>query len=323
MMTIEKNEGSKENYNIIDTQELIKINKYQIRWEKHDINEISNYLKTQKKVSISKSQLDQTLIHKSISLIAKFMCKTKEQKVIRDLARECKDSWKKQIAIITKSPKDTDSEKKTSPNLFSQFNKFENPNVQVSKTNLKTDQPDLKNIQRNRALKSQYDILSDEEVMTKLNLTNPDLKMNSQKIVHKCLTVEHEIYSKCISIYSKTNDKYLQTIRTKILELKDPSNTDLKVKVLNNEITVKTFVYSSTEELNSNLDKMKEDALEYQLQANQSDFSIKNMNLTDSEFTCFRCKGKKIMISQRQMRCADEPMTVFFYCSDCGNRWRR
>lgn len=263
------------------------------------------------------------MIHKSISLIAKFMCKTKDQKVIRDLARECKENWKKQIAMGKDSPKknfvvEADLQKK--PIAFSKLESANNTSKKP--TNLKVDLPDLKNPQRNRALKSLYDILADEEVMNKLKLTNPDLKITPQKIVHKCLTVEHEIYSKCISIYSRTNDKYLQTIRTKILELKDPSNADLKVKVLNNEISVKTFVYSSTEELNDNLEKMKADAMDWTMGAYQSDFVIKNMSLAEGEFTCFRCKSKKIMISQKQMRCADEPMTQFFFCSQCQNRWR-
>jgi len=37
---------------------------------------------------------------------------------------------------------------------------------------------------------------------------------------------------------------------------------------------------------------------------------------------CRKCKGKNCSYSEMQTRSADEPMTTFAYCLDCGNRWR-
>ena len=39
---------------------------------------------------------------------------------------------------------------------------------------------------------------------------------------------------------------------------------------------------------------------------------------------CRRCKTKNPLIWQRQLRSADEPMTVFYLCRNpaCGIRWR-
>ena len=37
---------------------------------------------------------------------------------------------------------------------------------------------------------------------------------------------------------------------------------------------------------------------------------------------CFRCKSHRIEFIQLQTRRADEPMTTFFRCANCGNRWR-
>ena len=39
-------------------------------------------------------------------------------------------------------------------------------------------------------------------------------------------------------------------------------------------------------------------------------------------FTCRKCKSKKCTYYQMQTRSADEPMTVFVTCIDCGNRWK-
>ena len=39
-------------------------------------------------------------------------------------------------------------------------------------------------------------------------------------------------------------------------------------------------------------------------------------------FTCVRCKSQKTSSSQKQTRSADEPMTVFVKCDNCGKRWK-
>jgi transcription elongation factor S-II len=45
-------------------------------------------------------------------------------------------------------------------------------------------------------------------------------------------------------------------------------------------------------------------------------------NMTASLFTCGRCKSVKTTSTQKQTRSADEPMTVFVLCLNCGNRWK-
>jgi transcription elongation factor S-II len=39
-------------------------------------------------------------------------------------------------------------------------------------------------------------------------------------------------------------------------------------------------------------------------------------------YTCGRCKQKKVSYYQIQTRSADEAMTVFYRCIECGNKWR-
>jgi transcription elongation factor S-II len=49
---------------------------------------------------------------------------------------------------------------------------------------------------------------------------------------------------------------------------------------------------------------------------------IKGDLLNASLFTCGRCKSVKTTSTQKQTRSADEPMTVFVLCLNCGNRWK-
>jgi transcription elongation factor S-II len=39
-------------------------------------------------------------------------------------------------------------------------------------------------------------------------------------------------------------------------------------------------------------------------------------------YTCHKCKSKRCTYFQLQTRSADEPMTTFVTCLDCGNRWK-
>ena len=47
-----------------------------------------------------------------------------------------------------------------------------------------------------------------------------------------------------------------------------------------------------------------------------------NIEAATDTFTCRKCKSKKCTYYQVQTRSADEPMTTFVTCIDCGNRWK-
>ena len=46
------------------------------------------------------------------------------------------------------------------------------------------------------------------------------------------------------------------------------------------------------------------------------------MEASTDDFKCWKCKSKKCTYYQLQTRSADEPMTTFVTCLDCGNRWK-
>lgn len=47
-----------------------------------------------------------------------------------------------------------------------------------------------------------------------------------------------------------------------------------------------------------------------------------NIEAATDTFKCRKCYSKKCTYYQMQTRSADEPMTIFVTCIDCGNRWK-
>lgn len=47
-----------------------------------------------------------------------------------------------------------------------------------------------------------------------------------------------------------------------------------------------------------------------------------NFEAATDTFTCRKCKSKKCTYYQMQTRSADEPMTVYVSCLECGTRWK-
>jgi DNA-directed RNA polymerase subunit M/transcription elongation factor TFIIS len=41
-----------------------------------------------------------------------------------------------------------------------------------------------------------------------------------------------------------------------------------------------------------------------------------------NEFRCGKCKKRECVYQELQVRSADEPMTLFITCLNCGNKWR-
>ena len=47
-----------------------------------------------------------------------------------------------------------------------------------------------------------------------------------------------------------------------------------------------------------------------------------NMEAATDTFTCRKCKSKQCTYYLQQVKSADEPMTCFIQCVNCGNRWK-
>lgn len=72
----------------------------------------------------------------------------------------------------------------------------------------------------------------------------------------------------------------------------------------------------------SELIKKQNDREKDIIDSKRSDFMIKHMKAKDGMYTCSKCKGKKTTFYEQQTRSADEPMTTFVQCLDCGHNMK-
>ena len=63
------------------------------------------------------------------------------------------------------------------------------------------------------------------------------------------------------------------------------------------------------------------DLIEIKMKRDKCKFE-NNIEAATDVFTCRKCKSNKCTYYQMQTRSADEPMTVFVQCCNCGNRWK-
>jgi transcription elongation factor S-II len=64
-----------------------------------------------------------------------------------------------------------------------------------------------------------------------------------------------------------------------------------------------------------------EEKIQIKIKRDKNKFDIQPEAMTDL-FTCRKCKSQKCSYYSLQTRSADEPMTTFVTCINCGNRWK-
>lgn len=128
--------------------------------------------------------------------------------------------------------------------------------------------------------------------------------------------IETELYLVC-----DMSDEipYREQARSLFYNLRE--NTQLLSDVKGNEITPKQLVRMTNEEMaTKNIKALR------QLLVKQAELDRvvgENETTMTKEFKCPRCGERNASFYQRQVRAADEPMTIFLHCLKCGHRWKR
>ena len=116
-------------------------------------------------------------------------------------------------------------------------------------------------------------------------------------------------------------DRYKTKFLSIQFNLKEP-RTQLKERILNGEVKSVDVAHMAPFELwktgpyaiqieKQRVHQMRKDALQGKIEEN-----VRGM------FKCSKCKSDKTTYYEMQTRSADEPMTAFITCLNCGKRWK-
>jgi len=160
-------------------------------------------------------------------------------------------------------------------------------------------------------------------------LSSSAVGVERDQIVKTVSEVEAAIHSHA------RGDKQAYGAKSRQLNFNLKKNPDLRDSVLSGEITPgRLSEMSSQESCSTELAKQRQEEVNKLQESRRLDWEqanehkinemcgIKGDLLKASLFTCGRCKSTKTTSTQKQTRSADEPMTVFVLCTNCGNRWK-
>lgn len=117
-----------------------------------------------------------------------------------------------------------------------------------------------------------------------------------------------------------TDMKYRNRCRSRVSNLRDAKNPYLRYNVLRGDIGPERMAKMTAEEMAS--DELKKEREKFTKEAiNDHQMSL-TTGTTSSDIKCTACKKYNVTYNQVQTRSADEPMTTFCYCNDCGKRWK-
>ncbi|XP_051735286.1 transcription elongation factor A protein 2 [Ctenopharyngodon idella] len=133
---------------------------------------------------------------------------------------------------------------------------------------------------------------------------------------HLAAQIEDCIYQE----FKSTDMKYKTRLRSRISNLKDQKNPDLRRNVLCGNISPDRIASMTAEEMASaELKEIRKALTKESIREHQ----LSKVGGTETDmFICGKCRGKNCTYTQVQTRSADEPMTTFVLCNECGNRWK-
>lgn len=146
-----------------------------------------------------------------------------------------------------------------------------------------------------------------------LNSTEPP-----RAVLSKASAVETAAYN---AFGPETKEQYRTKIRSLYQNLKNKSNPTLRVRVLNSSVTPEQFVTMSHDELRS-AEQREKDAKIQKENMDKAMVAQAERSISTS-LQCGKCGQRKVTYTEAQTRSADEPMTLFCTCMNCGKSWKQ
>lgn len=129
-----------------------------------------------------------------------------------------------------------------------------------------------------------------------------------------------EIESCIFKEFKNTEFKYKNRVRSRVSNLRDNRNPDLRLNVLRGIISTERIAkMEATEMASAEMKQLRDKITQEMIQEHQ--MSLTGGTQTDL-IKCPKCRKTNVTYNQVQTRSADEPMTTFCLCNECGKRWK-
>lgn len=121
--------------------------------------------------------------------------------------------------------------------------------------------------------------------------------------------------------WDNTHFRYRYTTRALSLafNLRHPSNKALGDSVRARQLSVKKFAAMTPAEM---FPALYEPIYERLAAKELRKMAVSHHDAPDGAYTCRACKSKKTQYTCLQTRSADEPMSIYVSCLQCGKRWK-
>lgn len=120
--------------------------------------------------------------------------------------------------------------------------------------------------------------------------------------------------------FRNTDAAYKNRLRSRVYNLKDSKNPQLRENVLRGVISPQRLATMSSEEMASaEMKALREKFTKEAIDDHQ--LAVAQGTKTDL-LKCGKCGQRNCTYNQMQTRSSDEPMTTFVLCNHCGNRWK-
>lgn len=117
-----------------------------------------------------------------------------------------------------------------------------------------------------------------------------------------------------------TDMKYKNRFRSRVANLGDTKNPYLRLSVLRGDLAPEKIAKMTADEMAS--DELKKEREKFTREAINDHQMTLTTGTKTSEIKCPACKKYNVTYNQVQTRSADEPMTTFCFCNECGKRWK-
>ncbi|PWY92789.1 transcription elongation factor [Aspergillus heteromorphus CBS 117.55] len=137
-------------------------------------------------------------------------------------------------------------------------------------------------------------------------------------VLNKACAVEAAAFS---AFGPESKEPYRTKIRSLFQNLKNKSNPTLRVRVMDGDVTPEYFVKMSHNELRS----AEQEERDRRIQKENMDKAMvaQAERSISTSLQCGKCGQRKVTYTEAQTRSADEPMTLFCTCMNCGKSWRQ